>query len=320
MLCGMDTTDDVSPRAGVHAHGLGKTFATPNGTIEAVRSLDLEIARGQTVALLGPNGAGKSTTIDMMLGLLRPDRGGVTLFGLSPAAAVATGRVAAMLQTGELLRDVTVRELVTMMASLYPRPREIDDIIQLTGIADIADRRTERLSGGQAQKVRFAIALAGDADLLVFDEPTVGMDVEARREFWATIRATAAHGKTILFATHYLEEADAYADRIILMAHGQVIADGPATEIKARVGARTIKATLRGVATDVLARLPGVTGAELRGDAVVLTCADSDRAIRELLASYPEVRDIEITGARLEEAFVQLTAIANHAGTPKRAA
>jgi ABC-2 type transport system ATP-binding protein len=300
--------DTSTKRAGIEARGLGKSFATPGGRITAVDGIDLAIAAGQTVALLGPNGAGKSTTVDMMLGLTPPDRGEVRLFGLSPSAAVASGKVAAMLQTGELVRDVSVRELVAMMAALYPAPRAVDDVLGEVGIADLSDRRTERLSGGQAQRVRFAIALAGNADLLVFDEPTVGMDVEARREFWRIVRATAALGKTILFATHYLEEADTYADRIVVMAGGHIIADGSATEIKARAGARTIKATLPGVTTEVLARLPGVTRAERRGDAIVLTCADSDRAIRALLVAHPDARDLEIAGARLEEAFVALTA------------
>ncbi|HEY0191208.1 MAG TPA: ABC transporter ATP-binding protein, partial [Kofleriaceae bacterium] len=266
------------------------------------------IAPGQIVALLGPNGAGKSTTIDMLLGLARPDRGTARLFGLTPEAAVAGGRVAAMLQTGELVRDLSVRELVTMMAAMYPRPRRVDDVLRETGLVEIAEQRTQRLSGGQAQRVRFATALVANADLLVFDEPTVGMDVEARREFWAAIRGTAAQGKTVVFATHYLEEADAYADRIVLVARGQVIADGPASEIKARVGTRMIKASLPGVELAELARLPGVSGVERRGDDVVLACSDSDRAIRALVATYAAARNLEVTGARLEDAFIALTA------------
>ncbi|HEX4423219.1 MAG TPA: ABC transporter ATP-binding protein [Kofleriaceae bacterium] len=295
------------PRGGIEARGLDKTFATPHGPVHAVRGLDLTIAPGETVALLGPNGAGKSTTIDMLLGLTRPDRGQARLFGLEPSAAVAAGRVAAMLQTGELVRDLSVRELVTMMAGLYPAPRAVSEILRLTGLDELAERRTERLSGGQAQRVRFAIALVGDADLLVFDEPTVGMDALARREFWTTIRATAARGKTVVFATHYLEEADAYADRIVLVAGGRIVADGPATEIKARVGQRTIKLTLPGAELAALERLPGVHRAERRGEAVVLACTDSDQAIRALVAACPAARDIEIAGVGLEAAFLALT-------------
>ena len=288
--------------------GLTKSFRTARGPVHAVRGIDVSIARGQTVALLGPNGAGKSTTIDMLLGLLAPDSGSAAIFGRSPTDAVAAGYVGAMLQTGAVIRDVTVRELITMMAALYPRPLGVGEVIELVGIEDIADRRTEKLSGGQTQRVRFAVALVCDPELLVLDEPTVAMDVEGRRGFWATMRAFAARGKTVVFATHYLDEADDYADRAVLMAKGAVVADGPTTEIKARVGSRVIRATLPHASEPELAALAGVTSAELRGDGIVLRCSDSDAAIRELLAAHPGARDIEITGAGLEEAFIELTA------------
>jgi ABC-2 type transport system ATP-binding protein len=268
----------------------------------------LSIPRGQTVALLGPNGAGKSTTIDMLLGLTSPDRGEVTLFGTAPADAIAAGQIGAMLQTGSLIPDLSVKEIVSMLAALYPSPLPVEEVLDLAGIAPLAARRTQKLSGGETQRTRFAIALVGDPDLLVLDEPTVGMDVEARRAFWVTIRELARRGKTILFATHYLEEADANADRAVLMARGAIVADGSTAEIKARVGTRTIRATLQRSSRDELARLPGVTAAETRGDAAVLTCSDSDAAIRALLSSHPQAHDIEITGAGLEQAFVELTA------------
>jgi ABC-2 type transport system ATP-binding protein len=287
---------------------LHKSFKTARGPVHAVRGVDVSIARGQTIALLGPNGAGKSTTIDMLLGLLRPDQGDTEIFGRSPRDAVAAGAVGAMLQTGAVIRDVTVRELIAMMASLYPDALAVDEVIELVGIGEIADRRTEKLSGGETQRVRFAIALVCDPDLLVLDEPTVAMDVEGRRAFWTTMREFASRGKTVLFATHYLEEADDYADRAVLMAAGRVVADGPTTEIKARVGARTIRATLPLASADELASLPGVTSAERHGEAVLLRCSDSDRAIRALLAAQPDARDIEIAGAGLEEAFIELTA------------
>jgi ABC-2 type transport system ATP-binding protein len=288
----------------VQLEALAKSF----GPVEAVRGIDVAIERGETVALLGPNGAGKSTTIDMLLGLLEPDAGTATIFGQSPRNAIAAGAIGAMLQTGAVIRDVTVRELITMMAALYPNSLPVEDVIDLVGLHEIADRRTERLSGGQTQRVRFAIALVCDPELLVLDEPTVAMDVEGRRAFWRTMREFASRGKTVVFATHYLEEADDYADRAVLMAAGRVVADGPTTEIKARVGARIIRATLPGVSEDALAALPGVTTAERRGDAVVLRCADSDATIRALLPAYPDARDIEIAGAGLEEAFLELTA------------
>jgi ABC-2 type transport system ATP-binding protein len=295
-------------QAGVRLDDLHKTYDSPTGPVHAVRGVSVAIAPGETVALLGPNGAGKSTTVDMLLGLSRPDEGEVSLFGLAPADAIAAGKIGAMLQTGAVIRDLKVRELVTMMASLYPAPLAVDEVLGLARVETLAERRTEKLSGGETQRVRFAIALVSNPDLLVLDEPTVGMDVETRHSFWLTVRDFAARGKTVLFATHYLDEADAYADRAVLMAHGVVVADAATTEIKAMVGSRTIRATLPDVPAEMLERLPGVTHVDRRGDAVVLACSDSDAAIRALLAERPDVRDIEISGAGLEEAFLHLTA------------
>ncbi len=288
-------------------HGLVKTFRSPAGPVQAVRGVDIDIAPGETVALLGPNGAGKSTTIDMLLGLTAPDAGEVHVFGMTPRDAVAHGAIGAMLQTGALIGELSVRELVTMMASLYPEPLAVDDVLQLAGITEIAKRMTNRLSGGESQRTRFAVAMVSNPDLLVLDEPTVAMDVESRRAFWAAMRAFVAREKTVVFATHYLDEADAYADRVVLMATGAIVADGPPTEIKAMVGSRRIRATLPGAERAMLAALPGVTDVELRGEAIVLTCSDSDAALRALLEGSPDVRDIEVTGAGLEDAFVQLT-------------
>jgi ABC-2 type transport system ATP-binding protein len=301
-------TDLASPpTTGIQLTGLTKSFRSPQGPVQAVRGVDISIAPGETVALLGPNGAGKSTTIDMLLGLLLPDSGTVSLFGMTPQRAIAAGAVGAMLQVGAVIQDLSVRELLAMMASLYPQPLPVDDVIELTRIGDLTGRRTTRLSGGQTQRLRFAVALVSNPDLLVLDEPTVAMDVEGRRDFWATMREFAAGGKTVVFATHYLEEADSYADRIILMSRGLVVADGPATEIKGTVGLRTIRATLPGADPAALASLPGVTAADTRGEAIVLNCSDSDAALRALLPAFPAARDIEVTGAGLEEAFLQLT-------------
>ncbi len=293
--------------AGIVLDGLAKTFATPAGRVQAVRGLGLEIPRGQTVALLGPNGAGKSTTIEMLLGLVDPDAGAISVFGGSPAEAVAAGRIGAMLQTGNMIREVRVRELVAMVAALYPDPLDVDEVIERTGLAACAGHWTHRLSGGQAQRVRFALALVADPELLVLDEPTVAMDVDGRRDFWAAMRAFAARGRTVVFATHYMDEADAFADRIVVLAQGRIVADGPPTEIKALVGTRTLRATLPGVPMAALRDLPGVIAGERHGDLVTLTCADSDAAIRALLAGYADARDIELTAAGLEQAFVQLT-------------
>jgi len=292
---------------GIEVNALTKSYRTSEGVVPAVRGIDVSVAAGETVALLGPNGAGKSTTIDMVLGLLEPDSGSISVFGRTPHGAVDAGSVGAMLQTGTLLRDLEVRELVSMMASLYPAPLDVDEVLGLTGISELAGRRTQKLSGGQTQRVRFAVALVSNPDLLVLDEPTVAMDVESRHAFWSSMREFTSRGKTVLFATHYLEEADAYADRVVLMARGRIVADGPPTEIKAMVGTRTIRATLPDIDLERLAALPGVTHAERRGEAVDLNCADSDAAIRALVAAFPEARDIEISGAGLEQAFLQLT-------------
>jgi ABC-2 type transport system ATP-binding protein len=288
---------------GVELRGLTKSF----GAVEAVRGIDVSVDVGETVALLGPNGAGKSTTLDMVLGLQRPDAGDVRVFGEEPRHAVARGAVGAMLQTGQLIRDLSPRELLFQIASLYPKPLDVEETIDLVGIQGIANRRTQKLSGGETQRVRFALALVTNPDLLVLDEPTVALDVESRHAFWTTMREFASRGKTIVFATHYLEEADEYADRAILLAKGSVVADGPTTEIKAMVGLRTIRATLAGVALELLEQLPGVVRAERRGEAVVLSCSDSDAAIRALLARFDEARDLEIHGADLEQAFLELT-------------
>jgi ABC-2 type transport system ATP-binding protein len=298
----------VAGAAGIEIAGLTKSFRSPQGPVRAVRGIDLAIGRGETIALLGPNGAGKSTTIDMVLGLTPPDEGSVSLFDRRPRQAVDDGLVGAMLQTGSLIPYLSVRELLTMMAALYPAPLAVGDVLAQLGLEQIAGRRTQKLSGGETQRVRFAMALISDPDLLVLDEPTVAMDVESRHEFWNAMRAFAAQARTVLFATHYLEEADQNADRVVLMAQGRIVADGPPNEIKGRVNARTIRATLPDAELAELLALPGVEHTERHGGVIVLSCSDSDQAIRALLASFPQARDIEIAAAGLEEAFLALTA------------
>jgi ABC-2 type transport system ATP-binding protein len=289
--------------AGLRIRGLAKSY----GPVNAVAGIDLDIVAGETVALLGPNGAGKSTAIDMLLGLTRPDAGEVAVFGRSPEQAVRAGLVGAMLQSGGLISEVSVRELLVLAASLYRKPMPVDEVLERADLTELADRRTTKLSGGQTQRVRFALALVPDPELLVLDEPTAAMDVESRRRFWASMRQLTEAGRTVLFATHYLEEADQYADRVVLLAGGRVVADGPATAIKAVVGGRTIRVTLPGAAEAALAALPGVSAVERHGDAVRLACTDSDLALRALLAAEPTARDIEVGGADLEDAFVALT-------------
>src|SRR5829696_2202395 len=231
--------------------GVTKDF----GDVHAVRGVDLTIEPGEIVAFLGPNGAGKTTTIDMILGLSHPSAGDVSVLGLKPRQAIARGLVSAVMQTGGLLKDISVRETVAYTASLFADTRPIDEVLDDAGITSIADRKVGKCSGGEQQRLRFAMALLSDPALLLLDEPTTGMDVEGRRHFWSTIRADAQKGRTVLFATHYLEEADQYADRIVLISHGRIVADGTGSEIKALASGRTVRATLPDADPDALAAL-----------------------------------------------------------------
>jgi ABC-2 type transport system ATP-binding protein len=277
------------------------------GAVAAVRGLDLAVRQGEVLAFLGPNGAGKTTTIDMVLGLTQPDTGHASVFGVTPRTAIAHGLVSAVMQTGGLLKDLTVAETVEYTAHLFRASRPVVEVLERAGIADIRDRRVGKCSGGEQQRLRFAMALVPDPALLILDEPTQGMDVEGRREFWRAIRDDAERGRTILFATHYLEEADAYADRIVLMRKGQIVADGTAAEVKTLAAGRTVRATLPGASERDLAALPGVEVAEVRGDTVLLQASDSDAVARHLLTATA-ARDLEITSRGLEEAFLALTA------------
>lgn len=276
------------------------------GTVRAVDGVDLEIGRGETVALLGRNGAGKSTTIALLLGLDEPDEGTVALFGGPPSAAVRAGRVGAMLQETRPVPRVTVRELVSFVAGRYPAPLPVADALELAGIADLAGRRVDRLSGGQAQRVRFAMALAGNPDLIVLDEPTAALDVEARRAFWDSMRSYARRGHTVLFSTHYLEEADAHADRILVIDHGRLVADGTGEQLKRSVGGNLVSFDLAGRGTEGLTLLPGVVSVEVRGDRALLRTDDSDATVLAL-AGLGAIRGLEVVPASLDDAFMTLT-------------
>jgi ABC-2 type transport system ATP-binding protein len=298
----MTSTSTLTRTSAVELTDVTKSF----GAVEAVRGIDLTLQQGEIVAFLGPNGAGKTTTIDMILGLSAPTSGSARVLGLAPREAIARGLVAAVMQTGGLLKDLTVRETVEYTASLFADTRPVDQVIADAGITEIADRKVATCSGGEQQRLRFAMALLSDPALLLLDEPTTGMDVEGRRTFWSAIRRDAARGRTVLFATHYLEEADQYADRIVLISHGRVVADGTAAEIKALTAGRTVRATLPGADTDALAALPGVTGVEVRGESVLVHTAQSDATARYLL-DHTSARDLEITARGLEDAFLTLT-------------
>ncbi|MGW5900890.1 ABC transporter ATP-binding protein [Streptomyces althioticus] len=280
------------------------------GGVRAVDDLTLTLRPGETVALLGPNGAGKSTTLDLLLGLKRPDSGSVTVLGTGPREAIVAGRVGAMLQSGGLMGEVTVAELVRLACGLHPRPYPVPDVLARAGLTAIAGRRADKLSGGQAQRVRFALATAGDGDLIVLDEPTTGMDVTARRAFWATMRDQADRGRTVLFATHYLEEADAIADRVLVLHRGRLLADGTATEIKASTGVRRVSFDLPGGTPDetALRRLPAVTAVSVSpGGTVRMRSKDADATVHALYGLGFHPRNLEVAGLGLEQAFVALT-------------
>jgi ABC-2 type transport system ATP-binding protein len=305
----IDTTTAAGPsdtgvrRApAVALRGITKDF----GPVHAVRGIDLEIEQGEIVDFLVPNGAGKTSTIDLVLGLSQPTDGSVEVLGLRPREAVARGLVSAVMQTGGLLKDLTVRETALYMASLFADSGDVDDALRRAGISGIADRKVGRCSGGEQQRLRFALALLPDPALLLLDEPTTGMDVEGRRSFWSAIREDAEQGRTVLFATHYLEEADQYADRIVLVSKGRIVADGTGAEIKALASGRTVRATWPAADPQALQAIDGVDGVEVRGDSVLVHAHDSDAVARYLL-QHTDARDLEITAKGIEEAFLTLT-------------
>ena len=278
------------------------------GSLRAVDRLSLDLRAGQTVALLGPNGAGKSTSLDMLLALRKPTSGRIRMFGSDPYHAVKTGRVGAMLQSGGLMPEVTVRELVQLVTGLQPRPVPVSTTLRRAGIESIADQRVDRLSGGQTQRVRFALAIVSDCDLIVLDEPTTAMDVETRRRFWGSMKEEVAEGKTLLFATHYLEEADQAADRILVINRGRLLADGTPAEIKERAGAKRISFRLDDVDEPVLLGLPGLVSLDVRGDVVQIQSSDSDATLYALLDAGYRPREVEIGSLGLEQAFLAITA------------
>src|SRR4051812_36740560 len=281
------------------------------GSLHAVNGVSLSIRPGEVVALLGPNGAGKSTTIDLALGLARPTSGTAELFGGDPRSAIEAGRVGAMLQGGALLPTLTVAQSVALVAAAHRNPLSVDEALERARCTEIAKQRVSKLSGGQMQRARFAVAVVSNPDLLFLDEPTAAMDVEARRTFWQSMREFTQAGRTVVFATHYLDEADEYADRIVMMARGRIVADGSPVEVKAVVSGRRIRATAASISTPEdhaqLLALPGVRSADRRGDQLTLVSDDSDATLRALLAAHTDIHDIEVTAHTMDEAFLALT-------------
>ncbi|GAA3486431.1 ABC transporter ATP-binding protein [Streptomyces cremeus] len=295
----------TSPDAAVLSKVVKRYTSAKGEEFTAVNGLDLRVGRGEVVAFLGPNGAGKTTTIDMLLGLSRPDSGTVELFGLPPQQAVRAGRVAAVLQTGGLLPDLTVAATVRMLGSLHPGA-DIEQVMARAGVTALRDRRVAECSGGEQQRLRFALALLSDPDFLVLDEPTAGMDVVARRNFWAAVREDAARGMTVMFATHYMEEADQFADRVVLVDRGNVVADGSASALRASLSGRTVSARIAPQEAAAVAAHPQVRSCVPRGDRHYFDCADSDALLRVLL-ERTSATEIEVAPRSLEEAFMALT-------------
>lgn len=291
---------DITPA--IKLTGLTKRF----GDLTAVNNLDLDIAPGEVLAFLGPNGAGKTTTTEMILGLTKPDAGTVEIFGQTPQQATSTGRVGAMLQNGALLDEAKVRDVLRLVHGVQAHPLPLAEVIERADLSDVLNTNTSKLSGGQAQRVRFALAIMADPDVILLDEPTVAFDVETRRKFWDDMRSFAASGRTVVFATHYLAEADEFADRIVVMRQGSIIADGTGSQIKQQVGGRMLSFVPS--ASHDWVSLPGVAEVSRNGARVVLRCTDSDAAVRSLLTTDAGARDLEIAAPTLEDAFVELTA------------
>ena len=282
--------------------GVSKTF----GTTRALDQLTLTLHAGEVVALLGPNGAGKTTAVRLLLGLTRPDQGSVRLFGREADDPLARVRTGAMLQIARVPESLRVKEHIQLFRSYYPAPLSLDHVMAIAGVAEIANRLFGTLSGGQKQRVLFAMSICGNPDLIFLDEPSVGMDIESRRSLWARIRELSAQGKTVLLTTHYLEEADALASRVVVLNRGKIVAQGTSQEIKGLVSGRKVRCITR-LSLNALAALPTVTSVTPDRESFILTAADSDAAVRALLIADSSAHGLEVSGAALEDAFLELT-------------
>ena len=286
--------------------GVATQFGTGSATVQAVRGLDLEVRPGELLALLGPNGAGKSTAIGMLTGLTAPTSGRARLFGCDPRDVRARRRLGVMLQASGVPQTLRVRELLTEFRGYYPAPLPMAQVVTAAGLDGLEGRMFGELSGGQQRRVLFGIALAGDPDLLVFDEPTTGLDVEARRGLWATLRDLARSGRGVVLTTHYLEEADALADRIVVIDRGVVIAQGTPAEITARVPGRRVRARTA-VSLAVASPWPGVVRASREGPWLELLAGSAEPVLRALLDLDRSAAEVTVTEPSLEEAFLALT-------------
>jgi ABC-2 type transport system ATP-binding protein len=274
--------------------------------VAALSDVSLALHAGQVTALLGPNGAGKTTAVSLLTGLLRPSAGQARLFGGDPQSLPARRRIGVMLQVSKVPETLTVREHLTLFSSYYAGPLRLEWLLDLTALTDVADRRFGQLSGGQQQRVLFALAVCGNPELLFLDEPTVGMDVESRRTFWNAVRAFTAAGRAVLLTTHYLEEADALASRVVLLSRGRIVADGTPAAIKQQAAGRQVRCR-SSLPLAALEALPGVVRVAPEGAGVVLTTTDADLTVRALVTADAAAADLDVRSTGLEEAFVALT-------------
>ncbi|EJQ53245.1 hypothetical protein IEE_00138 [Bacillus cereus BAG5X1-1] len=289
----------------IEVNGVSKTFKHK----KAVNNVSFHVNKGQIVALLGPNGAGKTTTISMMLGLKDPTEGNVSIFGKSPKHRDVRNSLGAMLQEVSVIDSITVEEAIELFRSYYTNPVAKETLLQLSNLESERKQRCEKLSGGQKRRLNFALALAGNPELLFLDEPTVGMDITSRKTFWETIRKLASEGKTIILTTHYLEEADALADRILLFANGKIIADGTPDEMKATISRKTISFySKESIPMGLLKELPNVTGVQSNEGRIILTTEDTDATLQAIYQKNLPVTDISVERGSLDEAFEQFVA------------
>jgi ABC-2 type transport system ATP-binding protein len=291
--------------------GVTKNF----GPVVALNDVTLGLEPGRVTALLGPNGAGKTSAVKLLIGLAQPTKGRVSLFGMEPRSREARQRTGVMLQISKVPETLTVREHVHLFCSYYPTPMPVEAALTAADLVSVADRRYGTLSGGQRQRVQFALAICGNPDLLFLDEPTVGMDVESRRGFWQQIRLLAAQGRTIVLTTHYLEEADALADRIVMISRGTIVADGTPAQIKSRAASRRIRC-VTSLPLPVVQALPAVQSVRQDGAAIEILTSDAETVARELLVRDGRLADLEVSGAGLEDAFLTLTSIRSSSAQP----